>query len=143
MSIFDINFDDVKESTSKTTNRVASNPSFTKYDQTLPKNDEQFQSARLEPQPLTLIPADLDLFQSGTAASTMSRAPGPHKKNKHEGPRVVQEDWIDKVTCIKANTRHLLSRNFEVVISGHEIVNRNMFMPDYVRYFLSVPALKI
>ena len=55
---------------------------------------------------------------------------------------MVQEDWQDVVKCIKAKTRQLaLKTGLEVVITGHEVVNRNLFMSDYVRYFVSTPAL--
>ena len=88
-----------------------------------------------------MIPLDLDLGGSNMLNSTLSKAP-PGKKIKQEGPRIVQEDWVDRITCIRAKSRQiLLKKELDVVISGHEIVSRNLFMPDYVRYLVSTPAL--
>lgn len=45
------------------------------------------------------------------------------------------------MTCVRAKARNSALKPLQIVITGHEVVNRNVFVPDYVRYFVSTPAI--
>jgi hypothetical protein len=137
VSIFDMTIDEV----TTTKNNNNSEPVITNLSGVLqldrPKKHDD-SGVRSASQTMSLA----DLHSS--AVQQTERSKSQSKSKVLSSIKVVQEEFYDIIPCAKAHTRSLFNtNNVDIVITGHEIVNRNFFVPDYVLYHILTKGLNV
>jgi hypothetical protein len=56
---------------------------------------------------------------------------------------VVDESFRATVKCRTFANKPKLDQDYEVVVTGHEVVNPNMFVPNYVLYSITINPLAV
>lgn len=122
-----------------------SEPVITNLSGVLPtfQNQKQISESTVRSASHTMSSADLHSSAVVGVGSERSKSQSRPKATQ-SGIKVVHEEFYDIIPCAKAHTRTLFNTpNVDIVITGHEIVNRNFFVPDYVLYHLLTKGLNI